>query len=52
MTILLPDKHVTALAAVKKETGETRSEVIRNLVAVELYRRAKIDPKVREILYG
>lgn len=52
MTLLLPAKHAKALAYLKKETGETRSEVIRNLVAAELYRLAGSSAKIRAILNG
>lgn len=50
VSILLPVKHVMALAAVKDATGETRSEVIRSLVAMELIHLAKRIPEVRRIL--
>jgi len=50
--VLIPASHAQALAVVKRESGETRSEVIRDLVAVELNRRAQSSAKVREILHG
>jgi len=50
VSILLPEKHVRALTAIKKQTGETRSETIRSAVAVELARRAQTSAEIRRIL--